>query len=284
MLEIPTEPSKFRKDSTHAPQEQNGFTQENHKERCHAPPIIAPNLGEPFSIKGQNVETSFFGWGLISRPIDDQVDEFFCPAPPIPRRSQRLMSDDFPAFTPQHFSALAASLSGDRPPSPNSSPLSSRASRDGESFVNVSPAVAGVDFSGGVRLSSSTNTAFEARELDTITGRLSSLSRSLMAIDDDPEVGLTETELRDFNLRKPSPLNSSDSKPFASIPGHQASTSPPPTFDSLPQRARLLDLLSKKPPRVGACRLFRFDGNPETICGGRVGKDDAGMCVKPRHL
>jgi hypothetical protein len=188
------------------------------------------------------------------------------------------MSDDFPAFTPQHFSALAATIAGDRPPSPSASPFSSRASRDGESFVNVSPVVAVDFFSGGVRPPSSTMMLEDPSDLDNITGRLSSLSRSLMAVDVDPESGILSGDSQDYALRKPVPSRLSEPYP------PRSSLSPPPTFDALPQKTRLLELLAKKPPRVGACQLFRFDGNPSSICGGRVGKDESGMCIKAPHL
>jgi uncharacterized coiled-coil protein SlyX len=63
---------------------------------------------------------------------------------------------------------------------------------------------------------------------------------------------------------------------------------PPPastltsSFKNHPRKAEVLELMSKKPQHTGACGLYHFDGSEGSICGGRVGKDESGMCVRPR--
>ena len=59
------------------------------------------------------------------------------------------MSDDFPAFTPTHFSAIAAAIGGGSSHASSSPPSVGRASQDGESVAHASPVVGTLWYSRG---------------------------------------------------------------------------------------------------------------------------------------
>ena len=108
-----------------------------------------------------------------------------------------------------------------------------------------------------------------------------------MDLDRDPEIALGRPYSRD-GLGAASWKQSTSADDAASYFTPKTIKPPPATSDftgalnKLPQRAEILELMRKKPPRAGACGLFRFDGQESSVCGGRVGKDESGMCVKPR--
>jgi hypothetical protein len=54
------------------------------------------------------------------------------------------------------------------------------------------------------------------------------------------------------------------------------------SFKNHPRKAEVLDLMRKRAHGTGVCGLYRSDGIEDSICGGRVGKDESGMCIKPR--
>jgi hypothetical protein len=108
-----------------------------------------------------------------------------------------------------------------------------------------------------------------------------------MDVDRDPEMALDSSSNRPSSSLSWSATSGDQNTSFTTP---KMRKSPPPllvfssSFKNHPRRAEILELMNKRPPRSGACGLFRFDGIEETICGGRVGKDESGMCVRPRTL